>query len=120
MRYTEDHEWLVSKDGEVTVGITEFAATQLGDIVFIELPEEGATIESGAEIAVVESVKAASDILAPASGVVTAVNDAIITNPGLVNEDPFGEGWFFRMELDDPGEFESFLDEEEYLVLIKE
>ncbi len=120
MRYTKDHEWMVSRDGEVVVGITEFAANQLGDIVFIELPEEGATIEAGAEIAVVESVKAASDILAPASGVVTAVNDAIISNPGLVNEDPLGEGWFFRMEFDDSGEFDTFLGKEEYQLLTQE
>jgi glycine cleavage system H protein len=114
MKYTEDHEWL-SLDGDiVTVGITEYAATQLGDVVFVELPEVETQVARGDEIVVIESVKAASDILAPTDGEIVEVNAAIVEDPSLVNKDPLGEGWFFRMKLDDLAVLDDFMDEDEY------
>ena len=119
MKFTEEHEWLVLDGDVATVGITEFAVEQLGDIVFVELPEPDAEVDAEEEIAVVESVKAASDVYAPASGTIVEVNQAIVDNPALVNDDPQGEGWFFRMRLADPADYEGFLDEEEYRGLTK-
>ena len=112
--FTEDHEW-VELDGEIaTVGISEYAQSQLGDIVFVEVPEEGKQLTKGDEAAVVESVKAASDVYAPVSGVVIEGNPALEDNPALVNEDPEEEGWFFKMKLSDPEELESLMDETKY------
>src|SRR5262245_55023763 len=99
LRFTEEHEWLKQDGDEVVVGITEHAAEQLGDLVFIELPEEGRTVAKGDEVVTIESVKAASDILAPLDGVITEVNSAVVANPALVNEDPTEDGWFFKMTL---------------------
>jgi glycine cleavage system H protein len=114
MKYTEDHEWL-SLDGDiVTVGITEYAATQLGDVVFVELPEIETQVAKGDEIVVIESVKAASDITAPIDGEIVEVNDALVANPALVNEDPTGEAWFFKIKIDDPDLLDDFMDEDEY------
>ncbi|PWK59273.1 glycine cleavage system protein GcvH [Roseicyclus mahoneyensis] len=114
MKYTEDHEWL-SLDGDiVTVGITEYAATQLGDVVFVELPEIETQVAKGDEIVVIESVKAASDIVAPIDGEIVEVNDALVANPALVNEDPTGDAWFFRIKVDDPSLLDEFMDEDEY------
>lgn len=118
MKYTKDHEWL-RVDGEfVTVGITEHAATQLGDVVFVELPEVETVVAEGDEVCVIESVKAASDILAPVDGEIVAVNEKLVDNPGLVNEDPTGGAWFFKMKLDDLSVLDDFMDEDEYNELI--
>ena len=101
MRYTPEHEWLDANDGVITVGITEHAAEQLGDVVFIELPEVGTEVAKGDEIAVIESVKAASDILAPLDGKIVAVNAALAEDPAALNADP-AASWFFKMTLTDP------------------
>jgi glycine cleavage system H protein len=115
MRYfTEDHEW-VDVDGDIgTVGITDYAQSQLGDIVFVDVPEEGKTVTKGDEAAVVESVKAASDVYSPVSGTVIEGNADLADNPGLVNEDADGEGWFFKLTLSDPSELEDLMDETKY------
>ena len=118
MKYTEEHEWLLKKGDIVTVGITEHAASELGDLVFIELPEQGKKVEKDQEIVVIESVKAASDIMAPLDGKIIEVNAAIVENPTMVNEDPTGEAWFFKMKLDKPDEYDDLLDESEYKALI--
>jgi glycine cleavage system H protein len=114
LRFTEEHEWLKLEGDEVTVGITEHATEQLGDLVFVELPKEGATVAKGEEIVTIESVKAASDITAPLDGQITEVNPAIVANPALVNEDPMEDGWFFKMTLADPSEFDGLMDEAAY------
>jgi glycine cleavage system H protein len=112
--YTKEHEW-ISVDGEAaTVGITDFAQGQLGDIVFVEVPEAGRTIAKGGEAAVVESVKAASDVYAPVSGEVVEGNAALADEPALVNSDPEGEGWFFRLRLSDPSELDGLMDAAAY------
>jgi len=118
MKFTEEHEWLVAEGDLVTVGITEHAATQLGDLVFVELPETGITVSKDEDIVVIESVKAASDIMAPLDGEIVEVNEAIVDNPTLVNEDPLGAGWFFKMKLADPSEMDGLLDEDAYKALI--
>ena len=118
MKYTKDHEWLRVDGDLVTVGITEHAATQLGDVVFVELPEIETVVAEGDEVVVIESVKAASDILAPVTGEIVAVNEALVDNPGLVNEDPTGAAWIFRMKLDDLGVLDDFMDEDEYNEMI--
>lgn len=116
MKFTQDHEY-ITPDG--TVGITTYAQDQLGDIVFVELPRVGQKLKKGDEAAVVESVKAASEIYSPASGTVIAVNDALASNPGLVNESPEAEGWIFKLSLDDPSELGSLLDADVYAELTK-
>lgn len=118
MKYTQDHEWLRVEGDLVVVGITEHAATQLGDVVFVELPEVETMIASGDEVVVIESVKAASDILAPIDGEIVAVNDKLVDNPSLVNEDPTGEAWFFKVKIDDLSVLDAFMDEDEYNDLI--
>ena len=118
MKYTEDHEWLRVEGEYVVVGITEHAATQLGDIVFVELPEVETLVTEGDEVVVIESVKAASDILAPVTGEIVAVNEALVDNPGLVNEDPLGAAWFFKIKIDDLKVLDTFMDEDEYQELI--
>lgn len=113
-KYSKDHEW-VQIDGDIaTVGITDHAQAALGDIVFVELPEIGRTLAAHAEAAVVESVKAASDVYAPLSGTITDVNNALTDNPGLVNSDPLGSGWFFKLKLSAPAEVDALLDEAAY------
>lgn len=112
--YTPDHEW-ISLEGDIgTVGISNYAQEQLGDIVFVELPLAGSRKKQGDEIAVVESVKAASEIYAPAGGEVIAANTALEDQPGMVNEDAEGEGWFFKIRLDNKSELESLMDEAAY------
>jgi len=112
--FTEDHEW-IELDGEIaTVGITEYAQSQLGDIVFVEVPEEGKEVTKGDDAAVVESVKAASDVYAPVSGTVIEGNPALEDNPALVNEDPEGDGWFFKMTLADTSELDALMNESAY------
>lgn len=114
MKFTEEHEWLRVEGDVLVVGITEYAAEQLGDVVFVELPELEANVAKGDEVCVIESVKAASDILAPLEGEIVEVNEALVDNPGLVNEDPLGEAWFFKMKVDDLGVLDQFMDEDEY------
>ena len=118
VKYTEEHEWLKQDGDEVVVGITEHATEQLGDLVFVELPEEGAKVAKGDEIVTIESVKAASDITAPLDGQITEVNAAIVENPALVNEDPTEAGWFFKMSLAEAGDLDGLMDEAAYLEFI--
>ncbi len=114
LKFTEDHEWILVEGSVATVGITDFAQKQLGDVVFVEVPEAGRALEQGKDAAVVESVKAASEIYAPATGTVTEGNDALADAPATVNEDPMGEGWFFKMELADPSELDDLMDQDAY------
>lgn len=119
MKFTKDHEW-IRLDGDVaTVGITDHAQTALGDVVFVELPEVGRVVAAGEACAVVESVKAASDIYAPISGKVVEVNHALSDNPGLVNASPLEEGWFFRLEPSDAAELEALMDETAYAAYLE-
>ena len=112
--YTEEHEW-IDVDGDVaTVGITDFAQGQLGDIVFVEVPDTGAELSQGGDAAVVESVKAASDVYAPVDGTVTEGNSQLEEDPALVNSDPEGEGWFFRMTLSDKAQLDGLMDAKAY------
>jgi glycine cleavage system H protein len=120
MRFTKDHEWVVVDGDVATIGITGFAADQLGDIVFVELPEVGRTVARGEGFAVVESVKAASDVYAPVSGEVTAVNGALAAAPESVNADPQGAGWFAKIRLADAGELEGLMDQAAYDALTQE
>ncbi len=113
MKFTEEHEWLRVEDDLVVVGITEHASTQLGDVVFVELPETG-TVSKDDEICVIESVKAASDILAPVDGEIVEVNEALEDNPGMVNDDPMGEAWFFKMKVADLSQMDDMMDEAAY------
>ncbi len=117
-KFTEDHEWVRIDGDTATVGITDYAQGQLGDVVFVELPETGATIAQGDDAAVVESVKAASDIQAPVSGEIAAVNDALDDDPSMANQDPEGEGWFFKMTLSNPGELDDLMDADAYKAFI--
>ena len=114
MKYTKEHEWLRVEGDLVVVGITEHAATQLGDVVFVELPEIETMVSTGDEIVVIESVKAASDILAPLDGEIVQVNAKLVDNPALVNEDPTGAGWFFKVQLSQTGELAALLNETAY------
>ena len=102
LRYTQDHEWLRVETDEAVVGITEYAATELGDVVFVELPAIGAKLQAAQSFGVIESVKTASDLYSPTAGEVIAVNDQLADKPELVNDDPYGEGWMIRVRLDDP------------------
>ncbi|HSF11529.1 MAG TPA: glycine cleavage system protein GcvH [Erythrobacter sp.] len=112
--YTDEHEWIDVEDDIATVGITDYAQGQLGDIVFVELPEIGAMIEQGKDAAVVESVKAASDVYAPITGEVTEVNPALEEDPALVNSSPEEDGWFFKMTIAAEAELDALMDEEAY------
>ena len=118
MKFTEEHEWLRPEGDIVVVGITEHASTQLGDVVFVELPEEGTTVSKDDEIVVIESVKAASDILAPLDGEIIEINEALADEPSKVNEDPMGEAWFFKMKPADSSQVEEYMTEDEYNKLI--
>jgi glycine cleavage system H protein len=118
VRFTKDHEY-ISVDGDIgTIGITDYAQSQLGDVVFIELPEPGKVLTKGAEAAVVESVKAASEVYAPVSGTVTEVNAGLPDAPSTVNEDAEGKGWFIKIKLSDPSELDGLLDDAAYKALI--
>jgi glycine cleavage system H protein len=114
VHYTKEHEWIRVEGDTATVGVTDFAQGQLGDIVFVELPDTGRQVTKGGEAAVVESVKAASDVYAPVTGEVTEANQALSDDPSLVNSDPEGEGWFFRLRLTDTSELEGLMDAEAY------
>ena len=118
LRYTKDHEWVRVDGDEATVGITEYAASQLGDIVFVELPDTGKSLAQFATFGVVESVKAVSDLFAPVTGDVTAANDALAGSPELVNGDPYGEGWMIRLHLSAAAEVDELLDATAYDALI--
>ncbi|MDP5327645.1 MAG: glycine cleavage system protein GcvH [Paracoccaceae bacterium] len=118
MKYTEDHEWLRVEGDLIVVGITEHAASQLGDVVFVELPEPETMVAQGDEVVVIESVKAASDILAPVDGEVVEINADLTDSPALVNEDPTGAAWFFKLKVDDLSVLDQFMDEDEYNDLI--
>jgi glycine cleavage system H protein len=114
LRYSKEHEWVRAEEGRATIGITSFAADELGDIVFVELPEPGAELRQFGTFGVVESVKAVSDLYAPVSGSVAEVNEALRERPELLNTDPFGEGWIARVELADPAELAQLMDAEAY------
>ena len=118
MKFTEEHEWLRTEGEILVVGITEHASTQLGDVVFVELPDEGITVSKDDEVVVIESVKAASDILAPLDGEIIEINEALSDEPSEVNEDPMGEAWFFKMKPSDPSQVEDYMTEDEYNKLI--
>ncbi|MFH0909720.1 MAG: glycine cleavage system protein GcvH [bacterium] len=114
LRYTKTHEW-VKYDGKIaTVGLTDFAQDQLSDLTYVELPTAGDSFSAQEEVAVVESVKAASDVYAPLSGTITDINKKLIEKPELINADPYGDGWIFKMQLDDTSELESLLDAAQY------
>ena len=112
--YTKEHEWIRVDGDTATVGITDFAQGQLGDVVFVEVPEAGRHVAQGGEAAVVESVKAASDVYAPISGEVVEGNQALVDDPALVNSDPEGEGWFFKLRLSDTGELDDLMNADQY------
>ena len=118
LRFTKDHEWLKVDGNVATVGITAHAAEQLGDVVFVQLPEIGTTLEKGGEVGVVESVKAASDVYSPAAGEVLETNQAIVDDPSIVNADPENAGWFFKLKLADPSSLDDLMDEAAYKDLI--
>lgn len=115
LKYIETHQWVrIADDGTATVGITDFAQEQLGDLVYIGLPELGVTVTGGEEAGVAESVKSASDVFSPVTGEVIALNESLEDEPERVNEDPYGEGWLFRVKLADPGELDSLMDADAY------
>jgi glycine cleavage system H protein len=118
LKFTKDHEWVRVEGDVATIGITEHAQEQLGDLVFVELPAAGASFEQGAAAAVVESVKAASDVYAPISGEIVEVNQSIVDEPSLVNTDPMGKGWFVKIKLADKSQLDALLDEQGYQSLI--
>ena len=120
IRFTRDHEWVRQEGDVAVVGITDYAQQHLGDVVYVELPEIGRKIEQGKEAAVVESAKAASEVYAPVSGEVVAVNDAIVEDPARVNADAMGEGWFLKLRLADPKEFDALMDEAAYDAFVAE
>ena len=117
--YLETHEWALVENGSATVGISDFAQDELGDIVFVELPGEGDAVAQGEDFGVIESIKAISDIYAPLSGTVTAVNDDLENAPELVNDDPYGEGWLIQVDVDDAGEVDDLLDADGYRAQIE-
>jgi len=114
LRYAKTHEWVRVAGEYATVGITDHAQHELTDIVFVELPAQGRKIKSGESCAVVESVKTASDIYSPVSGEIAAINDAVVANPALVNSDPYGDGWFFKIKLSNPAEAQGLLSPDDY------
>ena len=119
VRYTKDHEWVRVEGDVAVIGITDYAQTQLGDVVYVELPQPGRRVEKGKEAAVVESVKAASEVYAPLTGEVVAVNDALSGEPGKINSDPQGEGWFLKLRIADAKELGELLDEAAYQAFVE-
>ena len=113
-RYSEEHEWVLMNDGVATIGITDFAQEELGDIVFVELPAVGAKLQKEGRLGVVESVKAVSDVYAPLSGTVVAINEKLTANPEIVNADPYGDGWMIRLQADDAAEIEALMTADGY------
>lgn len=120
LRFTKDHEWIRLEGDTATVGISDYAQGQLGDVVFVELPEAGRAVAKGGEAAVVESVKAASEVYAPVGGEVVGVNDALTGDPALVNRDPMGEGWFLKLKISNPAELDGLMDETAYAAFVKD
>ena len=120
MSFSKEHEWISVDGANAVVGITDYAQEQLGDVVFVELPDVGASLAKGGEAAVVESVKAASEIYAPVTGEVTEVNKALADDPGKINTDAMGEGWFFKIKLTDAAELEGLMDEAAYKAYVEE
>ena len=118
LRYTKDHEWVRVEGDEATIGITQYAADQLGDIVFVELPEQGSTVDQFATFGVVESVKAVSDLYAPLAGDVVGTNDALGGQPELINSDPYGAGWMLRLRVADAAQLQELLDPDAYDALV--
>lgn len=120
LRYSTDHEWVrVQEDGSVTVGVTDYAQDALGDVVFVELPEIGATLDSGATFGEVESTKSVSDLFAPVTGTVATVNDLLTDNPEKINEDPYGEGWICTLSVSDASQLDGLLDAAAYSALLE-
>lgn len=117
LKYSKDHEWLKLDGSTATIGITDFAAQQLGDIVFVELPQVGTAFKAGETFGVVESTKTASDVFYPVSGKVLAVNEALVDAPELINQEPYGKGWFIQVECADPSELDALLDASAYAAL---
>lgn len=120
LKYTRDHEWALIEGNEATVGITEYAAEKLGDVVFVDLPEEGDTLDQGGTFGAVESVKAVSDLYSPLSGTVKEINRALGDSPEVINDDPYGEAWMIKITIDDENELEELLSAEEYARFIAE
>jgi glycine cleavage system H protein len=118
LKFTDDHEWLKIEKGVATVGITQHATEQLGDLVFVELPEAGTSFSKGDTAATLESVKAASDVYSPLDGEIVEVNDAIVDDPSIVNSDPMGKGWFFKIKLADPSAADGLMDEAAYNAMV--
>lgn len=118
LKFTPDHEWILIEDDSATVGITQHAQEQLGDLVFVQLPKPGTALQAGAAAAVVESVKAASDVYAPINGEVIEVNQALTDNPALVNSDPMKAGWLFKLKVSDRAQLDKLMDEQAYKSLI--
>ncbi len=117
-KYTKEHEW-VTVDGDVaTVGVTEYAATELGDVVFLELPEEGSTVDQGAAVGTIETVKSVEDLYCPVSGEIVEVNEAVLDAPELVNQQPLEDGWLFKVQMSEPSQADELLDEGDYASLI--
>jgi len=114
LRFTKTHEWVREEGGEVVVGLSDYAQGELGDIVFVELPEVGSSVSKGDSLTTIESVKSVSEIYAPVTGKVASVNDALDAEPGTINTDAYGEGWILRIELSDPGELEGLMSSDEY------
>jgi glycine cleavage system H protein len=118
LRYTDDHEWARLEGDSVTVGITEFAQDQLGELVFVELPTVGAVVTQGDEAAVIESVKAAGEVKSPVGGTIMEINESLVDTPEKVNDDPMGEGWIYKVAITDPTEWEGLMDEAAYAALV--
>jgi glycine cleavage system H protein len=118
LRYTDDHEWARLEGDTVTVGITEFAQDQLGELVFVELPTLGGAVTQGDDAAVVESVKAAGEVKSPITGTIMEINESLVDTPEKVNDDPMGEGWIYKVTITDPTEWESLMDEATYTALV--
>jgi glycine cleavage system H protein len=114
LRYSEEHEWVLLEQNVATIGITDFAQSELGDVVFVELPAVGSTVSAGKPLGVVESVKAVSDVYAPVTGTVREVNEKLTPNPELVNSDPYGDGWMIRVEVTAGSEVDALMDAEQY------
>ena len=117
--FSEEHEWISVEGGVGTVGITEYAQEQLGDVVFVELPEIGANIDKGDDVAVVESVKAASEVYSPVSGEIVEINEELADAPGLVNQNAEGDGWFYKIALSDDGELDDLMNREDYAAFVE-
>ena len=118
LRYTDDHEWARLEGDTVTVGITEFAQDQLGELVFVDLPTVGGAVTQGDDAAVIESVKAAGEVKSPVSGTIMEINESLVDTPEKVNDDPMGEGWIYKVAITDPTEWESLMDEAAYATLV--